>query len=51
VLAIVNVSILVSLIAAWCGLCIAGLVQTWQLMRQLRNRTPHASGAALLRML
>jgi len=50
-LAIVNASILISLIAAWCGCCIAGLVQAWQLLRTLRRRTSHAGDVAMLRML
>lgn len=38
VAAIVNVSILVSLYCAWLGICIAAIVQTWQLVRRVRKR-------------
>ena len=36
--AIVNASILISMAAAWLGLCIAAIVQTWEFMRYLRRR-------------
>jgi len=36
--AVVNVSILVSLASAWLGLCIAAVVQTWQLLRYFDKR-------------
>jgi hypothetical protein len=37
--AIVNVSILISVAGAWLGLCIAAIVQTWEFLRYLRKRT------------
>jgi|HubBroStandDraft_1064217.scaffolds.fasta_scaffold12810_4 hypothetical protein len=37
--AIVNVSILISVAGAWLGLSIAAIVQTWEFLRYLRNRT------------
>jgi hypothetical protein len=37
--AIVNVSILISVGGAWLGLSIAAIVQTWEFLRYLRNRT------------
>ncbi len=37
--AIVNASILLSLLSAWIGLSIAGIVQTWQFMRHARKWT------------
>jgi len=37
--AIVNVSILISVGGAWLGLSIAAVVQTWEFLRYLRNRT------------
>lgn len=49
--AIVNASILLSLICTWFGSCIAAIVQTWQLMRYVANRVSEARGPALLRML
>jgi hypothetical protein len=45
--AIINVSILLCLVGTWIGLCIAGIVQTWELLRQFRRGTPLASGSAL----
>jgi hypothetical protein len=36
--AIVNASILISLAAAWLGLCIAAIVQTWEFLRYVRRR-------------
>lgn len=35
--AIVNASILIGLLGTWIGLCIAVPIQTWQLIRRLRN--------------
>jgi hypothetical protein len=35
--AIVNASILLSLAAAWLGLSIAAIVQTWEFMKQVRK--------------
>jgi len=50
VAAIVNVSILLSLAGTWIGLCIAGFLQTWQLLRHFRKRSPPACNGLLLRM-
>ncbi|MFZ0734628.1 MAG: hypothetical protein WAM79_20080 [Candidatus Sulfotelmatobacter sp.] len=36
--AVVNVSILISAVGAWIGLCIATIVQTWQLLRHIRKQ-------------
>jgi hypothetical protein len=38
VVAIVNISILVSVVFSWLGVCIAALVQTWAFLRYLRGR-------------
>lgn len=46
--AIVNVSILISLASAWLGLCIAGIVETWQFLRYVRKRTSSARHPASL---
>ena len=35
----VNISILIGAAGAWLGLCIAGIVQTWQLVQFYRKRT------------
>ncbi len=48
---VVNLSVLLTLAVSWIGLCIAGLLQTWTLMRHLRKRAAHTRDAALLRML
>ena len=40
--AIVNVSILLSVVGTWIGLSIAAMVQTWQFMRYLRRRNSGA---------
>lgn len=37
--AIVNASIMLSLASAWFGLCIAGIIQTWEFMGQVRKWT------------
>ena len=37
--AIVNVSMLLGVAGTWIGLCIAAIVQTWQFMRYLRQRS------------
>jgi hypothetical protein len=47
----VNISILLTLAVTWLGLCIAGLLQTWSLMRHFCKRASHARDPALLRML
>ena len=49
VAAIVNASILLSLAGTWLGLCTAGLIQTWQLLRLLRKRMPQSHNAAPFR--
>ncbi len=51
VAAIVNASVLLGLAGVWIGLSIAACIQTWQLMRKLRQRASRACGALLLRML
>jgi len=38
VAAMVNASILISLICAWVGICIASVVRTWQLLKYIRKR-------------
>ena len=48
VAAIVNVSILISLACAWLGLCLALLIQVWQLFRLARQRRKQARQAASL---
>ena len=46
--AVVNVSILIGMLGAWIGLCIAVPIQTWQLMRRLRNGpSGHEQAASL----
>ena len=49
--AVVNASILISLVCTWFGLCIAGVVQTWQLLKYLRKRISRAQQPASLQML
>jgi hypothetical protein len=44
--AIVNASVLISLAAAWLGLCIATVVQAWEFLRYLRHRTAFIHAAA-----
>jgi hypothetical protein len=51
VAAIVNVSILVSLASAWIGLSIAGIVQTWLLMRYFYKRNSATPQAASINVL
>jgi hypothetical protein len=51
IVAIVNVSVLLSLLGSWLGFCIAGVIQTWELMRKLRKRSSPACGAAMMRLL
>jgi hypothetical protein len=51
VAAIVNVSVLLTLACVWFGFCIAGLIQTWQLVCHFRKRASHARDPALLRMM
>lgn len=51
VAAIVNLSVLLALASTWLGLCIAVIVQTWQLMSLSRKRDSTACDAALLCLL
>jgi hypothetical protein len=44
--AIVNVMILISLAAAWLGLCIAGTIQTWEFLQLVRKRMLRPPAAA-----
>jgi len=44
--AIVNTSILLSMIGAWVGLSIACIPQLWQFLRHIRNRANQAHHAA-----
>jgi hypothetical protein len=50
VAAIVNVSILLSLVGTWIGLSIAMIIQTWQLIRQFRKRRIGTGQAATLQL-
>ncbi len=49
--ALVNASVLLSLVCTWFGVCIAAIVQTWQVMRYFFKRASHARDPALLRMM
>jgi hypothetical protein len=51
VAAVVNVSILVSLVCAWLGLCIALIVQTWHFLRYFYKRISGTGQPASLRVL
>ena len=46
--AIVNVSILVSLVCTWLGLCVAAIIQTWQSVRSFTRKQSFAPGSASL---
>jgi len=46
--AVVNVSILVSLVCTWVGLCIAAVVQTWQSVRSFTQTESFTPGSASL---
>jgi hypothetical protein len=46
--AVVNVSILVSLVCTWLGLCIAAIVQTWQSVRSFTRKESFTPGSASL---
>jgi hypothetical protein len=48
---VVNATVLMTLAVTWLGLCVAGIIQTWQLMRLVRKKTAHARDCALLQML
>jgi len=50
VAAIVNVSILVSLVCAWIGLCIAMIVHLWRLLRYVRKKMFGAGQPASLQL-
>jgi hypothetical protein len=49
--AVVNLSILISIASTWLGLCIATVVQTWELMRYFCKRTSAPQRAAPLGVL
>jgi hypothetical protein len=49
--AIVNASILMAMAAAWFGMCIAAVIQTWELLRQIRRSRAGASKPAVLNLL
>ena len=51
VAAIVNASVLLAMGGTWIGLCIAACVQTWQLLRKLRQQVSSGCGVLLLRMM
>jgi hypothetical protein len=46
--AVVNVSILVSLVCTWIGLCIAAVVQTGQSVRSFTRKESFTPGSASL---
>ncbi len=46
--AVVNVSVLISLTCTWIGVCIGGVVQTWQLLRHIRKQISIGRQAASL---
>jgi hypothetical protein len=48
VVAIVNVSLLISVAATWLGLCIATVIQTWEFLRYLRKRVSPPRGIVSL---
>jgi len=47
--AIVNASILISVVAAWLGLSISGIIQTWEFLRLVRKRMLRHAAAAPFR--
>ncbi len=51
VAAIVNASVMLGMGGVWIGLCIAACVQTWQLLKKLRQQVSGGCGAVLLRMM
>ena len=51
VLAVVNAAILLGLVGAWIGLCIAAPIQTWEFMSYLRKRSSGLHQIATLRVL
>jgi hypothetical protein len=46
VAALVNVSVLLSIVGTWLGLSIAAVIQTWQLLRLVRKHMPQGHNAA-----
>jgi len=51
IVAVVNASILLGLVGAWIGLCIAAPIQTWEFMSYLRKRSSGLHQIATLRVL
>jgi hypothetical protein len=51
VAAIVNASVLLGMGGVWIGLSIAACIQTWQLLRKLRQQASSGCGALLPRMM
>ena len=49
--AIVNASLLMAMAAAWFGMCIAAIIQTWQLLRQIRKGSAQTANPAVLHLL
>src|ERR1700716_1506590 len=47
--ALVNVSVLLSIVGTWLGLCIAAVIETWKLLRLVRKRVPQGHNAAPFR--
>jgi hypothetical protein len=47
--ALVNVSVLLSILGTWLGLCIAAVIQTWQFLRLVRKRIPQRHNTAPFR--
>ncbi|HYM79151.1 MAG TPA: hypothetical protein VE377_24465 [Candidatus Dormibacteraeota bacterium] len=50
IVAIVNVSLLISLACTWVGVSIGGAVQTWQLLKYVRNQRAVSPQAASLQV-
>ena len=51
IVAVVNASILVSLVCAWLGLCVAVVVHAWQFMRSFTRKETFAHPTASLHVL
>jgi hypothetical protein len=49
IVAVVNVSLLLSIAGTWLGLCIAAVIQTWQFVRLIRKRMPQGHNTAPFR--
>jgi hypothetical protein len=47
--AFVNVSVLLSIVGTWLGMCIAAVIETWKLLRLVRKRIPQGHNAAPFR--